>query len=86
MWKIGPEVRRAACEVGERDRGELRRAQHLRHGVVVSVDSSRCLPATGVSLGRRAAHEQRGGDDDGQGDAADRQHRGAPVIVGDDPP
>ena len=63
----------------ERDGGELRRAQRLRHGELVRVRRRR---ARGERRRGRSAHEQCHGQDDDPGDAAQHQHGGAPVVAG----
>ena len=76
-------VRRAAREVGEGERRELRRAERLRHRELTAGGGDRAH--AGGRQRRRVAHEQRGGDHDEPHEIADDQHGEAPVVAGDEP-
>ena len=75
----------AAREIGERDRGELRCAQRARHGELALGGAHAC-PAAGGSRQRRGfTHQQCGRNDEQPGQSAQRQHRGAPAVIVDQP-
>src|SRR5437899_6144571 len=76
-------VRRATREERQRDGGELRRAQRLRHREPRALGARR--DNGGRRQRRRLAHEQRGGNDDEPREVTDHQHGEAPVVARDEP-
>ena len=76
---------RATREVGERNRGELRRAQRARHGELAVRGAHARRGAGSARQSRRFAHQQRCRNDQQPGESAQCQHRAAPAVIGDQP-
>src|SRR5437867_2713763 len=83
MWKIGPAcaAQQAKCE---RDRPELRCAQHLDRGEV-ALGRGRAAPRDGAHLGRSVTDQERDRDRHKPGQVAERDHRHPPVVGGREP-